>query len=236
MSNVQEKIDPPQKPKPCSVIPHLPPITIPTPFGIDLASVADPSKGPPTDCTLAHSLILQLTPMLAGFTCVLKILGVVAAIKNALSATPPLLGGLGDLAKAIEKASDCLGLVNPVPWIGMIKGILQLILAYITCLIQGFESIRNMKVGIDLNAEGGTPVLLNTLDCAKNNADTSLASLMSAMAPITPLMQLIDLITGIVGIQIGALPQLSLGTGPDPLAPVIQFRDSLAEIVDSLPG
>ena len=59
----------------------------------------------------------------------------------------------------------------------MIKGILQLILAYIGCLIQGFESIRNFKVGIDLNAEGGTPLLLNTLDCAKGNADTSLAAL-----------------------------------------------------------
>ena len=29
----------------------------------------------------------------------------------------------------------------------MIKAILQMILAYIECLIQGFESIRNFKAG-----------------------------------------------------------------------------------------
>lgn len=229
-------INPPKKPQPCSVIPQIPPISIPTPFGVELKSIVDPSKGPPSDCALVHSLMLQLTPMLAGFSCILKVLNLVAAIKKALTATPPLIGGISDLTSAIEKMADCIGLVNPAPWLGMIKGILQMILAYIGCLIQGFESIRHLKVGIDLNAEGGTPVLLNTLSCAGSNADTSLAALMSAMEPIQPLLQMLDLIGGIIGLPLG-LPSLSgSSSGGDPLQPIIDFHDKLQEIVDTLPG
>jgi len=110
-----------------------------------------------------------------------------------------------------------------------------MILAYVGCLIQAYESIRNMKVGIDLNAEGGTPVLLNTLDCASKNADGAQQALMSSMEPITPLLQLIDVIASIVGISI-TLPSLSAtSSGDDPLQPIIQFHDTLKQVVDSLP-
>lgn len=235
-ATVPQTINPPKKPEPCSVIPHIPPITIPTPFGVDIKSLVDPSKGPPSDCALVHSLMLQLTPMLAGFSCILKILNLVAAIKKALTATPPLIGGISDLSDAIAKMSDCIGLVNPAPWLGMIKAILLMIVAYLGCLIQGFESIRRLKVGIDLNAEGGTPVLLNTLDCAQNNGDTSLAALMSAMEPVQPLLQLLDLIGGIVGIPLG-IPSLSATqSGEDPLQPIIDIHDKLQEIAETIPG
>jgi hypothetical protein len=230
-------IQPPKKPEPCSLLPHVPPITIPTPFGIDLKSIVDPSKGPPSDCALVHSLMLQLTPMLAGFSCILKILNLVAAIKKALTATPPLIGGISDLTTAIEKMADCIGLVNPLPWLGMIKAILLMVLGYIECLIEGFESIRRLKVGIDLNAEGGTPLLLNTLNCASSNGDTSLDALMSSMGPIQPLLQMLDLIGEIIGMPLG-LPSLSAGgaSGADPLQPIIDFHDKLQEIVEALPG
>jgi hypothetical protein len=234
MATTPQKIDPPKKPKPCSVIPRMQPITIPTPFGIELKSITDLSKGVPSNCAIVHSLMLQLAPMLAGFSCVLKILGVIGALQK--FAKSPLTES-GGLLKAIDKAADCIGLpINPKPWLDMIKGILQVILAYIGCLIQAFESIRNFKVGIDLDAEGGTPLLLNTLDCAKGNGDTSLASLMEAMSAIEPLMQIIDTITGIVpGINLG-LPKLSLTSGgDDPLQPIIDFHDKLAEIVDAIP-
>jgi hypothetical protein len=226
-------IQPPKRPEPCSLLPHVPPITIPTPFGIELKSIVDPSKGPPSDCALIHSLMLQLTPMLAGFSCILKILNVIASLEK--FAKSPLTAA-GDLLSALGKASDCLGLVNPAPWLGMIKGILRMVLAYIGCLIQGFESIRHLKVGIDLNAEGGTPLLLNTLNCASSNGDTSLAALMSSMEPIQPLLQMLDLVGQIIGMPLG-LPSLSAGgaSGDDPLQPIIDFHDKLQEIVEALP-
>ena len=120
----------------------------------------------------------------------------------------------------------------------MIKGILQTILAFIGCLIQAFESIRNFKVGIDLDAEGGTPLLLNTLDCAKGNGDTSLASLLDAMGAIQPLMSIIQSISSIVpGVSdVIKLPVLGGSSGGgDPLQPIIDFHDKLAELVDSIP-
>jgi hypothetical protein len=236
MAAVPQKIDLPQKPKGCSVIPRPSPITIPTPFGIELKTMTDLSKGIPNDCSIVHSLMLQLTPMLAGFSCVLKILGVLGKLSD--FAKDPL-GNAGGLLKALGDASDCIGLpINPKPWLDMIKAILQVILAFIGCLIQGFESIRNFKAGIDLDAEGGTPLLLNTLDCANGNGDTSLASLLSAMEAIQPLMSIIQTITGIVpGLSdIVKLPTLSLTSGgDDPLQPIIDFHDALAELVDAIP-
>jgi hypothetical protein len=229
-------ISPPKKPDPCSVIPKLDPISIPTPFGIELKSIVDPSKGPPSDCALAHSLMLQLTPMLAGFSCILKILNVVGSLEK--FAKSPLTGA-GDLLAALGKMSDCIGLINPAPWLGMIKGILQMVLAYIGCLIQGYESIRHFKAGIDLDSDSGTPVLINTLKCASQNGDTSLASLMSALGPVQPLLQMLDLIGSVIGMNLG-LPSLdNLGSsgssGSDPLQPVIDLHDKLQEIVDALP-
>lgn len=225
----------PQRPEVCTKLPKVSPITIPTPFGVELKSIVDPSKGPPSDCALVHSLMLQLTPMLAGFSCILKVLGVVASLEKFVK--NPITGA-GDLLQALSKAASCFGLVNPLPWLGMIKGILQMILAYIGCLIQAFESIRNFKAGVDLGAEGATPLLLNTLQCASSNADTSLDALMSSMEPVQPLLQVLDLIGQITDMNL-SLPSLNLsllGSGPDPLQPLIAFHDQLQQVVDTLPG
>ena len=162
------------------------------------------------------------------------------AIKKIFKTTPPFLDpgaifGSDGLISLHRQARDCMPIANPVPWIHMIKGILQLILAYIGCLIQGFESIRNFKVGIDLNAEGGTPLLLNTLDCAKGNADTSLASLMDAMWPIEPLLQLISPSPASLESTSAELSLSGGSSGDDPLQPIIDFHDKLQEIVESLP-
>jgi len=220
----------------CSPLPKFDPITIPLPFGGVLTSITDPSKGPPTDCTLVHSLMLQIMPMLAGLTCLLRVLNVISAIEKSTKATPPIVGGVPDILDAIAKMKSCFGFFDPTNILAMIKAILRMILGYLGCLINAFESIRNFKVGIDLNAEGGTPVLINTLDCANNNADTSLASMLAALGAIQPLMDLLDMIGGIVGQDLG-LPKLSaFQGGDDPLQPLIDFRDTLQEITDKIPG
>lgn len=236
-----QKIDPPKKPKGCSVIHAGTPITIPVPFGAELKAITDPSKGPPSDCAIVHSLMLQLMPMLSGFACILKILNVLTAIKKVFKSSPPFIDpgavfGKDGLLDSIAKLSDCIPMVNPAPWLHMIKAILQMILSYIGCLIQGFESIRNFKVGIDLNAEGGTPLLLNTLDCAKGNGDTSLASLMSAMEPVMSLLTVLSPITSLAGIDLSSMSFSGGAGGGDPLQPIIDFHDQLAQIVDSIPG
>jgi hypothetical protein len=242
MAAEPQKINPPAKPKGCSIFKPGQSITIPVPFvGAEIKSLTDPSKGPPSDCAIVHSLMLQLMPMLAGFACILKILNVLTAMKKIFKSTLPFIDvgavfGSGGLLDSIEKLSDCIPLVNPAPWIQMIKAILQMILAYIECLIEGFESIRQFKAGVDLNSENGTPLLLKTLDCAKNNADTSLASLLSAMGPIEPLLSLLQPITSLFNIDLSGMSLSASSSGGDPLQPVIDFHDKLSEIVDSIPG
>ena len=236
MATIPQKIDPPKKPKPCSVIPQATPITIPMPFGVDIKAITDMSKGVPSDCAIVHSMMLQLMPMLSGFACVLKILNVISALEEALNAKPvPLVPGIPKILSAIKDLSNCIPPLSAPAWLEMIKAILQMILAYIGCLIQSFESIRNFKAGIDLNAEGGTPLLLNTLDCAKNNADTSLASLMSAMAPIEPLLKFLEPIAKVVGIDLSGMSLSGSSSGDDPLQPIIDFHDKLHEIVEAIP-
>lgn len=225
----------PQKKTPCSPLPNFGAFSIPLPFGGELKSLVDPSKGPPTDCTLAHSLILQVMPMLSGLTCILKILNVISALEATANSG---FMKVGDLLTAIGGLKSCFGFFDFTLMVAMIKAILQLILAYIGCLIQGVESIRKLKIGIDLNAEGGTPLLIKTLNCSSDNADTSMASLMSAMAAIEPLMKLVDMVAKIAKIDLGGeLPKLNASQGgDDPLQPIIDFHDTLQEIVDKLPG
>jgi hypothetical protein len=235
MATAPQKIDPPKKPKGCLSIPSNKPFSIPVPFAADITAITDPSKGPPNDCAIVHSLMLQLMPMLSGFGCILKILKVFDELKKAVGSTPPL-ANVGDLLNAITDLAECYPPLSVAKWVEMIKAILKMILAYIECLIQGFESIRNFKAGVDLNAEGGTPLLLNTLDCAKGNADTSLAALMDAMGPIQPLLDMISPITSLIGIDLSKLSLSGGGSsGSDPIQPIIDFHDALAEIVDAIP-
>ena len=181
-----------------------------------MKSITDLSKGPPSDCAIVHSMMLQLMPMLSGFACMLKILNVVSALEEALNATPPLATGVPKILHAIDDLKNCIPPLSAPAWLEMIKAILQMILSFLECLIQAFESIRHFKIGVDLNAEGGTPLLLNTLDCAKGNADTSLASLLSAIEPIMPLLNFLAPIGKIVNVDLSGLSLSGTQGGGDP--------------------
>ncbi|MCA9875792.1 MAG: hypothetical protein KC441_19105 [Anaerolineales bacterium] len=225
---------------PCVPVPDAKTITIPLPMGIELRSLTDISKGPPSDCALAHSLMLQISPLLGGMACLLHILEVVKALKS-FAESPNPLGSLGDLATATAKAASCFVLLDPVKLCQMVKGILAVILAYIGCLIEAFESIWNFQVGIDLNAAQGNPVLLASLSCAQSNAETSLNSLMQSMEGVQPLIDMVNIIMEIIGqdpIELSpmATPSLSdLAEGVDPLQPVKDVRDVIQAVHDALP-
>jgi hypothetical protein len=229
---------PPPKKTLCSPFPNFQPFTVPLPFGGTLTSIIDPSKGPPTDCALAHSLMLQLMPMLSGLTCILNLLNVVAALKKSFTAVPPIVGGIPDILTAIAKLESCFGFFDPLAILRMIKAILEMVLSYLDCMLTAMESILKLKVGIGISSEGGTPLLLQTLSCSSNNADIAMSSMMASMGAVQPLMDLINMIGTIVGLNI-TMPSLSLsvtGPGEDPLQPIRDFVSTLQEIVQSIPG
>jgi len=228
---------------PCKKLPDAETITIPLPMGIDLKSLTDISKGPPSDCALAHSLMLQVSPMLASMSRILKMLKVFSAMKDAITDSPPFFDPLaiGDLITALADLSSCFLLIDPIQICKMVKGILEVILAYIGCLIDAFESIWNFQVGIDLNSAQGNPVLLNSLICAQENAETSLNSLMQSMEGVMPLIDMVNIVLEIVGedpieLEPIATPSLSdLAEGEDPLQPVKDVRDVIQAVHDALP-
>ena len=127
----------------------------------------------PTDCNLAFNLMIQVSPLLASMACLLKILNVIGSMKEFLDAFP-------NVGKAAEKSVQVVDAINDLgpclpPGIFFslaltIKGILQIIINFLGCLISQLESILNFQASIDISAAEGNPALKAVLTCAQENA------------------------------------------------------------------
>jgi hypothetical protein len=224
---------------PCVSFPKPLKFSVPLPFGGALSAITNIADGPPTDCALVHSLMLQLAPMLAGMTCILRILAVIKAMEDFVS-SPLNPDNAKKLLDKIAVMTECLGMLDPCNIILMIESILQMIIAYLSCLIEAFESILNFQIGIDLNAAEGNPVLLTTLQCAQDNAQTAMDSLNDSMQGIMPLMQLVNMLLDIAGQSPIEMPAMKTPTpaeiagGADPMGPVKGVRDALLTAYNTL--
>src|SRR6266516_1354357 len=200
---------------PCIKLPNPKPLKISLPLGGELKSVMDISKGPPSDCTLIHGLMLQLAPTLAGLECFLKLVKLISALKNISPTT------FGDI---ISAATDFLSTCLPVPikFACTILDVVKLIIAYLKCVIQAVESILNFQVGINLGATDGNPILKASLNCAQNNADASTAQIKEALAAVQSLLTLIEpvlevaepALPGPVKDALKAIPDILAALGP----------------------
>lgn len=220
----------------CVPLPQPKNIKIPLPFGIELSSITNASK-PPDDCAIVHSLMLQISPMLAGLTCLLRVFNVIKALKDCF-AVPPKLDGL---FKAIEELTECFLIFDPCELSKMVSGILCMIIAYLNCVIQAFESILTFQVGIDLDSAEGNPVLLANLTCAQDNAQAAIEGITTSMEGVKPLLDMIGMILEIAGQPPLDLPPIATPSaedllgGEDPLAPMKALRDSLVAANSVLP-
>lgn len=240
---------------PCVSLPRPEVITIPLPFGAELKSIIDASR-PPSDCAVVHSLLIQLAPMLASFTCVLKVLKVLAAVKKVVdnisippSPTAPiqvLTDVVTEVAPALADLAKCFLVFDPCALAKMISAILALILSYLRCMVEAVESILNFSIGIDLDAAQGNPVLLASLGCAIENGESAILSLSQAMEAIQPILDLASPLLELAGIPPIELPPTEFDTGSladqllagqDPLAPVKDVIGVLEEakaVVDAI--
>lgn len=171
------------------------PLEINLPFGGKLQAISDMSQGPPTDCALVHGLMLQLAPALAGMNCFFKMLNVIKALKNISVDT------FGDIIAAATELTACFNVFAKIP--KMVIDILKLIIAYLKCIIEAVKSILNFRIGIDLSAAEGNPVLKASFDRALKNADASTAQIKQALEIIQPLL---DTVTMILDMATGPLP------------------------------
>lgn len=228
---------------PCSSLGNITIPSVSLPMGIQLQAVADFSQGPPNNCALLTNLIAQLMPTLAGLTCIFKILGVVAALKEALgglTSAPPDFSGIPKVLTAIGNMAECLSIV--IPGIGlytMIKDMLLLIISYLKCFVDAIKSVLDFQVGIDLSVAQGNPDLLASLQCASGNADAAMDQIMLAVGPIGPLFDMIQPIIGLAGLSI-QLPSLSGIKGASNVAEAVDQMDAMLtqmqQIVASIPG
>jgi hypothetical protein len=207
---------------PCIELPNLPQFTITLPFGVQLSSVADFSKGPPSNCTLIQSLMVQLSPALAGMACIFKMLNVfleLSKITNPLNVP----SGIVNVAKAAAELAECF--LFPAQIICMIVGILNMIISFLLCIIDAVESLLNFRLGIDFSLTAGNPTLFATLTCAQKNADASSAQLRQALLVIEPLLIVIQPILGMA-------PSV-----PGPIGDVIKaIPNAIASIQTALDG
>lgn len=221
---------------PCIELPKAKTLKIRLPFGGELSSVADISKGPPSDCTLVNSLMLQLMPTLGGLTCFLKVLNVIKKLEELKDVKGPQdLGKLPEIAEAAAEVAICFNAFAQIPF--TIADILRIIIAYLKCIIEAINSILEFQVGIDLNSAQGNPVLLASLNCAQNNAQTSLDQLLEALTVIEPLLEIVKPIAEVAGVSL-ELPSLAEATDAEDITQTLQnlsnTLEQLQQTVDAL--
>jgi hypothetical protein len=231
----------------CVDLPNPPQLTIALPFGVTLSAVADFSKGPPTNLALIQSLLVQLSPALAGMSCIFKMLNVMMAMKNIS------INSLPKVASAVAELSECF--LFPAQIACMIVDILKLIVTFLLGIIESVESLLNFQLNISVGLEAAVdnPALQASLTCAQGNLATTSAQLQQSLSLITPILSIIQSLSslaasipGPVGKAMTAIPEaistigsvlsgagsssVSVSTTADQLKLLEQVRSTLAEL------
>lgn len=218
--------------------PKLPEIRLPT--GGSIKGIADLTKGVPSDCSLNFSLALQLAPIMASIECLVKVLALIAPLIDVIKALPTL--DLLALGKAVPKFLDaakavapCLLVPTPLVMIPFVKDILALIIAMLRCLVQQLRSIvallADLALKINAARASGNVDLLSSLECARENAQSAMASTMIGIEPIGVLITLAGSFMKIVGVSAVELPVMG---NPDDLAAVKKSLDDLQQVINTL--
>jgi len=216
---------------------------IPLLGGAQLNAFVDIAGGTPTDCKLKFNLLVQLGPLFASMACLFKILNVISALKNFVSAaTDPmkLPSAVPAMLDAIAQLETCIPALQIPNIIAMIKHILLLIIGFIECVLEQVDSVLKFKLTLDFDGAQGNPVLLRSLTCASDSADASLGNSLSALQPLQFLMTVVTMLIGITGQSI-QLPDLSAVTTDvasveTTVASLESALGALQSIVETLPG
>jgi hypothetical protein len=221
----------------CIPIPTLPsPPTIDLPLGGSLSAMADFSVGVPTNCTMTFNLLAQVTPVIGSLSCLLGILKVIGGLKAALGPPPDP----SQIASALQQVAQCVSvaLAPAVPFGKFIVDLLKLIISFLSCFIDELKSIASIQAGIDLNAAKGDPALTAALQCAQQNATTSMNNLNTGIQGLQPLISLMGALA-----QAASVPMTSFTIAPPPAGASLQDAilhlqstiDTLQQIAQAIP-
>lgn len=227
--------------------PKLPEIRLPT--GGSLKGVADLSKGIPSDCSLNFNLIVQLGPILANLKCLVGVLRLVKPLTDVVGSLGPppdpikLPKAIGEFLEAAKDLAPCLLAPTPAAMLPFVKDILLLVLRLLGCLLQALESTAKLLGRLELRIASarasGNTALLESLECAKENAITSAQGAMQGIEPIAILLDLAGPFMGIAGVEPIKLPSLASPEDAaalnEAIAGLRQVVVALRTIVDALP-
>ena len=162
-------------PIPCIQLPKLSGVpTIPLLGGAELRGIIDLSLGPPNDCRLAFSLLLQLTPFLANFACVIKVMNVDREDRDFATAVPDpkkLAGTVPALVDAIDQLTGCIPFLAIRTLLAMIKAILLLILSFLKRCLADPERAEVPGFTLDMSGADDNDALWSVLECACQRGD-----------------------------------------------------------------
>ena len=228
---------------PCVELPKIPQIPkIPLLGGAELRAFIDSSLGPPSDCRMTFNLLIQLAPYLGNLACFIKLMNVIAKLKDFVTAVPdPVKLGkaVPDLVSAIEEVTKCIPIFAIPNLLAMIKAILLLILSFLRCLVQQIQSVLKFQATLDLSGADDNDALRGILECAKKNADTTMDSVKKSVEPLEPIFQMISILADIAGhpIEIPDMSAISAGVDASAtLQPLMDTITGLEAIVEAIPG
>lgn len=212
--------------------------------GAELKGFLDFTQGAPTDCKITFNLLMQLSPVLISMACLLKILNFIGTLQAFFEAakSPPFNDfpkSAKDVLDAITDLAPCIPVFAGPQMIIMIKGMLTLIISFLDCFLSQLNSLVNFQASIDLKSAEGNPVLLDALDCARRNSQTSMDNLMLSVQPLQPMLDMIKAVAKIAGqsIDLPNLSGFSAGQNQTSVTASLQAATkSIKDVINALPG
>lgn len=227
-------------------LPSPSPLKLTLPTGATLQAINDISKGIPNDCSMSINLLIQLAPFLASMECLLKVLKLLGPLIEVIKGLP--FPPVEAIAKFVEAAADlttCLQLPLPATNLfNFIRDILCLILKILRCLLGQLKTIAELLGGLAINiklaADTGNTELLNSLECAQENALTSAEHLAQSMEMITAILGLVAPFMEIAQIPPIKLPALGSQTDVAAINETVEVLETVVQtietVVEALPG
>ena len=208
------------------------------PGGGTLSAFSDLSKGIPTDCALTFSLLMQIGPFLAATECLVKVLKLIQTVVDVLkSAKLPtdLIGAIPKIVQAAEPVIECALSFTPAGLIPFIKDLLCLIIKVLKCFRGQLKSVLKIMEGtalqIEIAAVAGNDELLQSLNCAQQNAATQAQYMTQSLEALSIILDLAGDLMQIVGVGPIKLP--TIGSQAD-LAALNDFLQAIQEVIATL--
>jgi len=226
-------------------IPFPKPLKVQLPSGGSLQAFSDLSKGIPTDCAMTFSLMIQIAPLLASMDCLLKILKLLKPLIDVINGLPvPPVKAIQEFAKAAADLVPCLLVPTPASMIPFIRDLLCLIIKALKCFLGQLKTLIGIMQGLSLQLisaqTAGNTELMNTIQCAQENAAASAAHLTASIEPIGVILDLAGSLFGIAGVEPIKLPQIGSDADLETLnQTVITITDVVAKleiVVEALGG